>query len=189
MDTKVLWKFIFELGQLRRIKHEGWRLIGVEQPESVAEHSLRAAQIGFVLARLEGYERPEEVAAIGIFHDLEECRVGDLHRIASRYVEADKERAAREQTEPLGAIGKEIFGLWLQDERRDTRAGVIAKDADYLEMAAMAKEHQERGLTFAQDWLTNIAAALVTGSAKKLMAELSSVNSNDWWQGLKKIPR
>ena len=31
--------------QLRRIKHEGWRLIGVDNPESVADHSLRAGKI------------------------------------------------------------------------------------------------------------------------------------------------
>ena len=45
--------FLFELGQLKRVKHEGWRLVGVEHPESVAEHSLRAAQIGYVIAALE----------------------------------------------------------------------------------------------------------------------------------------
>jgi len=187
MDVKTVWNFIFELGQLRRIKHEGWRLIGVEQPESVAEHSLRAAQIAYILAVLEEYPDPNECAAIGIFHDLEECRIGDLHRVASRYVTADKERAAREQTAALDEVGERIFKLWLQDERRDTLAGIIAKDADYLEMAAMAKEHLEQGRAQARDWLENISKALKTESAKKLFAELEKTDSSDWWHGLKKI--
>ncbi|MGC9308938.1 MAG: HD domain-containing protein, partial [Thermoplasmatota archaeon] len=46
-------QFIYELGMLRRIRREGWRLAGIE-PESVAAHSLRAAQIGYLLACMEG---------------------------------------------------------------------------------------------------------------------------------------
>ncbi len=187
MDLKKISDLIFELAQLRRIKHEGWRLAGVDQPESVAEHSLRAAQIGYLLACLEGYPDPAEVAAIGIFHDMEECRIGDIHRVASRYASADKERCAREQTAPLGEAGERIFKLWLQDERRDTTAGVIAKDADYLEMAAMAKEYLERGHASAQDWIDNVAAALRTDSAKALLAELRRTESHEWWHGLKKL--
>jgi len=187
MDIKNIWKFIFELGQLRRIKHEGWRLAGIEHPESVADHSLRVAQIGYVLAVLEGHPAPCEVAAIGVFHDIEECRVGDIHRVASRYVEADKPRAAKEQLAPLGTLGDGIFKLWSQDEKQDTAAGIIAKDADYLEMAAVAKEYVEQGFASAQDWINNISKALKTESAKRLMASLQSVNSTDWWQGLKKL--
>ncbi|MDI6721005.1 MAG: HD domain-containing protein [Candidatus Aenigmarchaeota archaeon] len=64
MENKDVLNFIFEMGQLRRIKHEGWRIAGVENPESVADHALRAAQIGFFLARLEGYDNPYEVCSI-----------------------------------------------------------------------------------------------------------------------------
>jgi len=187
MGMKPLAKFIFELGQLRRIKHEGWRMAGIEDPESVAEHSLRVAQIGYILAVLEGHADPCQVAAIGVFHDIEECRVGDIHRVASRYVTADKERAAKEQLAPLGALGDGIFKLWIQDERRDTAAGIIAKDADYLEMAAMAKEYLEQGFAAARDWLDNTGKALKTESAKRLHAELSRTGSTEWWHGLKKL--
>ncbi len=187
MDTKNVWKFIFEMAQLRRIKHEGWRLAGVDQPESVAEHSLRAAQIAYLLACLENYPDPAEVAAIAVFHDMEECRIGDIHRVASRYASADKERCAREQTAPLGEAGERILGLWLQDERKDTTAGIIAKDADYLDMAAMAKEYLERGYDSAQDWIDNVSKALRTGSAKALIADLKQTESHEWWQGLKKL--
>lgn len=51
ISLKKIITFIFELVQLRRIKHEGWRLVGIDNPESVAEHSLRAAQIGYILAK------------------------------------------------------------------------------------------------------------------------------------------
>ena len=56
MQSKEILKFFFEMGQLSRVKREGWRLLGMETPESIADHSLRAAQIGWVLAKLEGYK-------------------------------------------------------------------------------------------------------------------------------------
>lgn len=186
MEKKIL-NFIFELGQLKRIKHEGWKLAGIKDPESVAEHSLRACQIGFILAKLEKYDNPLEVCAILIFHDISECRVGDLHRVANRYVKADEEKAVEDQTKELGEIGKEILNLWKQMEHRNTKAGIIAKDADRLEQAFTAKEYIEIGYSYAQDWINNIEKSLITESAKKMLDNIKNHNTNDWWQGLKKL--
>ncbi|MBI5347132.1 MAG: HD domain-containing protein [Candidatus Aenigmarchaeota archaeon] len=184
MQQKDVWNFIFELGQLRRIKHEGWRIIGIDNLESVADHSLRAAQIGFILAKMEKYENPLEIVAILVFHDMGEARIGDIHKVANRYVQSDEERAVKDQTEKLGDIGKDIFALW---RHGGTKADIIAKDADLLEQAAIAKEHIEKGHKFAQNWINNISKKLQTGSAKKLLSALEKTSFNDWWHGLKKI--
>ncbi|HZX12186.1 MAG TPA: HD domain-containing protein [Candidatus Nanoarchaeia archaeon] len=188
MEEKVL-DFFFELGMLKRVKHEGWRLLGIKDPESVGEHSLRAAQIGFILAKLEKYENPYEVATMVVFHDIGECRVGDIHKVANRYIKVEEERAVREQTEGLGEVGKEIFSLWEQHEKRTTKAGIIARDADLLEMAITAKEHVEIGYKFAEDWIRNVSNAVQTESAKKLLSSLERTHANQWWQGLKKLEK
>ncbi len=184
MQEKDIWNFIFEMGQLKRIKHEGWRIIGMHNPESVADHALRAAQIGFILAKMEKYANPMEVVTNLVFHDIEECRTGDLHKVANRYVEADREKAAKDQTEKLGDIGKEIFDIW---KNSITEASIISKDADLLEQAASAKENMEKGYAYAQDWINNISKKIQTKSAKRLLEALEDADSNDWWQGLKKI--
>ena len=189
LDTKKFWNFIFEMGQLRNVRHEGWRLAGVENPDMVAAHSLRVAQIGYILAILEDYPDPNEVCSICVFHDMEESRIGDIQRVASRYVTSDKHKAVEEQVKPLKEIGQKIHNLWKQQENQDTKAGIIAKDADYLEMAVMAKEYLERGYASTQDWLDNIKEVLKTETAKKLIAELMEVNSYDWWYGLKKLSK
>jgi len=180
-------KFLCEMGQLRRIRHEGWRLCGVEKPESVAEHSLRAAQIGYILAKLEGYENPEEICTALVFHDIAECRIGDLHKVARRYVGADEERAVKEQTKKLGKIGEDIFSIWRKFEHQDEKAGVIAKDADLLEMAFTAKEYVEIGYESAMDWIEKISKRLKTKSARKLLEILMKRKCLEWWQGLKKL--
>jgi putative hydrolase of HD superfamily len=179
--------FIFELGQLKRIKHEGWKLLGDSNPESVADHSLRAAQIGFILAELEGYQKPEEVCAMLVFHDIAECRIGDVHKIAARYINPDEEQVVRDQIRDLDEVGKDIFDLWEQVDHSDTEAGVIAKDADLLEMAVTAKEYVETGFQYASDWLERIAKKLQTESAHRLLACLRDLHPHEWWKGLKKI--
>lgn len=187
MDNKNILNFFFELGQLKRIKHEGWRVAGVENPDSVADHTMRAAQIGFVLARLEKHTNPMEICTIIVFHDIEECRIGDIHKVANRYISADGERAVKEQTEKLGDIGKEILELWKKKKYDNTTEGIIAKDADLLEQAISAKEYVEKGYPFAEDRINNVSKKLQTKSAKKIIADLKKSNSNNWWQGLKKI--
>ncbi|NOX71964.1 MAG: HD domain-containing protein [Candidatus Micrarchaeota archaeon] len=183
MNAKDLINIIFEWGQLRRIKHEGWRLLGVDHPDSVAEHSLRAAQIGYVLAKMEKYENPHEIVSMCVFHDMGECRLGDIHKIANRYVEADERRAVKEQLRNLD-FSDELMSLWEQVEERNTIAGNIAKDADLLEMAFMARELQVRGYDIGE-WLENTDKYLVTDSARLLLEDLKTANPLDWFKGLK----
>jgi putative hydrolase of HD superfamily len=187
MQEKEILNFFFELGQLRRIKHEGIRLAGVDAPESVADHSLRAAQIGYILACMEGYENPMEVATIVVFHDIGECRIGDINKVANRYIQADETRAVQEQVEPLGQMGQEIYRLWKQMEDRETTAGIIAKDADWVEQGITAKEFMERGFLVAEEWIKNTSGAVKTESAKRLLSMVSTMTSTDWWHGLKKL--
>ncbi|MCK4891670.1 MAG: HD domain-containing protein [Candidatus Pacebacteria bacterium] len=187
MKNKNIINFIFEMKQLSRIKHEGWRMIGIDNPETVADHSLRSAQIGFILAKLEKYNNPYEVCSIVVFHDMAESRIGDIHRIANRYMKVEEEKVAEEQTKKLDKIGEEIFEMWRQAENRSTVAGIIAKDADMLDMAFMAKSYMEIGYKYSKDWINNIEKSLKTKSAKELFNELIKSDSNEWWQDLKKM--
>ena len=187
MQSKEIVKFFYEMGQLSRVKREGWRLLGIEDPESVADHSLRAAQVGWVLAKLEGYKDPNEVAAMLIFHDIGECRVGDLHKLANRYVTVDETTAVREQVSRLGSAGDDVLTLWHQVEDRTTEAGIIAKDADLLELAVRAREYMERGFGDASEWFEAARQRLKTKSAKDLLEQLPHVSSSSWWHGLKKL--
>ncbi len=186
-NEKETLNFIYELGMLKRIKREGWRIAGIENPESVADHSLRAAQIAYLLAKLEGYKSPHELATMLIFHDIGECRIGDLHKIAQRYVKADEKGVVKAQTGKLGEAGKEIFSLWNAVEGSSSQAGIIAKDSDYLEVIITAKEYLKLGYPAAQDWIENAGKKLRTKSAKKLFSALASSSPDSWWAGLKKM--
>jgi len=46
--------FAFELGVLKRVRRAGWWHAGVRDPESVAEHTMRVAQLAAIIAAEEG---------------------------------------------------------------------------------------------------------------------------------------
>jgi len=181
-----LSNFIFELGQLKQIKRSGWRLLGIENPESIAEHNLRAAQIGYILARLEKYPKPEEVCTILVFHELAECRIGDIDKVANRYVSYNEKSVINDQTNALGELGASIKNEAEKILSKDTKEGIIAKDADWLETAFTAKEYQEKGYD-TKDWIENMVSRIKTKSAKSLAKSLMKSSSIDWWKGLKKF--
>src|SRR5437762_12108984 len=52
--------FLFEMGHLKHLTRAGWALLGIPQPETVAEHCFRAGAVGIALAALEGADRSEE---------------------------------------------------------------------------------------------------------------------------------
>ncbi len=182
--------FIFELGQLKRQAHVGWWRIGVKYPVSVAEHVFRAAQIGYVLAVMEGDANPEKVASIVLVHDNGEARIGDQDKVGARYFSNGdaEQKAFLEQTELLGeTIEKKWQEYFSEYENRNTKEGIIARDADWLEQAFQAKEYINTGHKAAQNWIDNVAKAVETESAKKLVIELQNTDSTEWFQGLKKM--
>ena len=90
MNLKSAVNFIFELNQLKRIRHIGFKHAGVNDPDSVAEHVMRAAQISYILAVMEGGVSPEKVAAMVLIHDNGEARIGDQDKISARYFNTKK---------------------------------------------------------------------------------------------------
>jgi len=182
-------RFFYELGMLQRVQREGWKLLGVTHPESVAEHSLRSAQIAYVLAILEDHPSPETVCSMLVFHDIGECRIGDVQKVANRYIQSDERRAVSDQLEPLNDIGTLIFRLWDEIESQDSKKGIIAKDADLLELALTACEYKKQGFTAADDWLEKTRKRLNTSSAKKLLESFIETDPISWWDGLKQLKK
>ena len=174
---KAIANFIFEVGMLKKESHSGYKLAGVKHPPSIAEHVMRAAQIGYVLAVLEGAD-PERLACMVLFHDNHETRLRDLHRVVSRYIPRDvKKKAEKEaEREQISGLGPEIenrlFSL-LDEKGKEYQ---LAKEADELEMAFQAKEYVETGCSEAQDWINNAKLVVKSESAKAIMAAMENTS-------------
>lgn len=194
-NNKDIAKFIFEAGHLKRQSRSGWILAGVENPESVAEHALVVAQIAFILSEMENAADPasqidtEKAVTMAVFHDNCETRVMDQHKVAARYYskKEGERQAAEEQALLLGdRSSRRVIEYFDECESRNTREGVIVKDADWLETAFQAKIYIDKGYD-CWDWINNVEAALETRSAKELIKEMKEMKFTDWWKGLKKM--
>ena len=185
-ESAAIARFVFELGQLRLQERSGWRRLGIK-PENVAEHSLRAAQIAFLLAEMEGGAEsgidPHHASCLAMFHDIAEIRTGDADLVAKRYVSSDEGRAVKDQTSPIGPAGKMIRKMWKEANAAKTPAGRIARDADLLDMAFTAKELMHQGHKGAEEWLKSAGENIVTDSAKHLFKALKRTTPDEWWKG------
>lgn len=179
-DEEVV-RFTFELGQLRAEARHGWNRI-YENPETVAEHTQRAASLGYLLAHREGFSDPNLIATMILFHDTHETRTGDADKVQRKYLKIDEEGAARHQTEGLGLAGKAIFQMWLEVEEGKTEAGRIAKDAEILEMVFTARELVIRGNTDAQEWIKSSRKRLKTQAARDLLEIVDRADPAEWWK-------
>lgn len=191
MKTKETLDFFAELGMLKRIKRSGWWMVGIPHEESVAEHSFRCAAIAYVLARMEKAD-PYKAMVMGLFNDVHEARITDMHKVAHRYLnvrEAEK-TAFNEQIEPLDDIfKKELGSLRKEHDAQKTQESVIARDADLLECLIQAKEYSDLGYKNAEKFFQKGPSHLRTKSAKQLWAAVKKWDSNTWWEKLSKFER
>ncbi len=185
---KKLVNFLYETGQLKRVKRSGWWLINITDPENVAEHSHRAAVIGYFLARMENAD-VYKVILMCLFNDIHETRLNDLHKVGHRYIDFKEAegKAHTEQFQGLDDYGKELLTLMTEFQKRATKESIVARDADLLENALQAKEYIKIGYADAQNWIDNIWKVIKTDSGKKLLKEIEATGPNDWWKNLKKI--
>jgi len=186
MSDDAIARYFFEAGMLKRTARSGWWSENIKNPESVADHSFRTAIIAFVLAKMEGAD-PDKLCTAAVFHDMQETRLGDMNKITARYVDVGKELERKIGAEQVAGMPAEIRDSVLKTLDLSEKERVILKDADYLECAFQAKEYADAGNSGTMRWVGNIEKRLKTESAKRLHAKLKTMNSNSWWEGLKKL--
>jgi putative hydrolases of HD superfamily len=190
MDIEAIGKYLYEVGHLKQVKHSGWWLIDIRDPESVAEHVYRPAVLGYILAVLDGNADLMRVATMCLFHDNGEARIGDLNKVTSRYIvsKAGEAQAVSEQSERLPAAAEQLLALFREYEERSSHEGELAHDADQLECMLQAREYVVQGHPQAQDWIDRSFPRLKSDTAKHLAAVCMNMDPYSWWEGLKVKP-
>ena len=184
---QALANYLFEIGTLKRIRRTGWWVAGIREPESVAEHTFRTAVLGFILAILEGAD-PFKTAAMCLFHDMPETRVGDLHRVNRRYLEHEdaERRALKDQLNCIPReVGSKINDLFKAMVEGKTHEASLAREADVLECLIQAREYQAQGCTSVTDWIHNSYSQLQSHEARKLAETCMTMDPKEWWHRLK----
>jgi putative hydrolase of HD superfamily len=175
--------FLFEMGHLKRSKRTGWWLAGIDNPESVAEHSHRTALIAALLAMLEGAD-PGRAALLALFHDTQESRTGDIPSVGKVYLrQAEHEAISADQVGGFPKeLGRAVLELVAEYEARESFEARIARDADKLECLLQAREYQVQGYTDVPPWIATSAAAIRSESARELARLAQELPPSTWWR-------
>src|ERR1700690_1639204 len=170
--------FLFEMGHLKHLTRAGWLLLGIPQPETVAEHSFRVGIVGITLAALEGAD-VGRTAALCLLHDAHETRIGDVPSIGRAYVTtAVPEAVTAHQTSAMpDAVAKVVQDVVAEYEAGETLESRVAHDADKIETLMQAVEYQAQGHDTAA-WCESSLAAIRTDSGRQLAQAISTTDSH-----------
>ncbi len=179
MDYKAIADFLFEVGMLKRTPRSGFQFLGSGK-ETVAEHSLRTAVIGYTLAKMSEDVSTERIVFMCLFHDLVEARTGDLNYVNKKYVHADEAAAVADMTAGL-PFGPDIRALTDEFNERSTPESLIANDADQLEMIVELKELSDLGNPYAREWIGSATKRLQTPVGRQLARSILNTDFSAWW--------
>jgi len=173
-------QFLFEGGHLKNLPRAGWLLLGIRQPESVADHSFRVGLTGITLAALAGAD-VGHTAALCLVHDMAEARIGDQPSVARAYVTtAVPEAVAAHQTAGMPTdTAKVIQQLVAEFEAAQTLEAQLARDADKLETMLQAAEYAAQGFDTSA-WRETSIGALRTDAGRELARAIDSTGPGSW---------
>ncbi|THV42468.1 HD domain-containing protein [Glycomyces buryatensis] len=175
--------YLLEAGLLKRARRSGWWIAGIRDPESIAEHSWRAALTGMVIACLEGAD-PARTAMLCVLHDTPETRIGDIPKIGKHYLTAiaPEDIAADQTAECPDRVAETIREAVAEFEAGETPEAICAKDADKLECLIQAVEYRHQGVSTVGRWIESSLGALKTDVARELAQEVLGAEPLSWEQ-------
>jgi putative hydrolase of HD superfamily len=139
--------FVLEAEALKRRPRRGWQRIGIERPESVADHSWRLAVMAMLYADLLGLDAARAMR-IALLHDLPEARTGDSMpgEFTARHKHAREARALRSLLRPLPPnLRRRYYALWQDYELGRSAEARLVAELDKLEMVAQGLAYERRG--------------------------------------------
>ncbi len=191
-NNKRISEFLYEIGTMRKLPRMHRQIIlSDDMTDNIATHSYRVAMIGWFLAKQEGVD-PMKVVMMCLLHDIGEVRTGDHNWVHKRYVKIFDKEILDEQ---LGSLPyNDLRDTADEYHKRESKASIIAKDADMLDQVLLLKEYEWQGNKEAGRWLIGKGKDkgkgcaqikyLKTKSAKALGKTLFDMEPSEWWNNI-----
>ena len=145
MNPDILLDFLIVVGKLKTIPRTGWVQSGVDEPESVADHSYRTALAAMVLSDSLGLDTGK-VMRMALLHDLAEAETGDVTPMMkqSNHLEIEN-KAMRLILAGLDAPLRTLYwDTWLEYQGKETQESILVHDADKIDMILQAYEYMSK---------------------------------------------
>ena len=141
----MISEFFFQIAGLKKLPRSGWKIkLGLDDSESVAEHSYMMSVMSMVLADMKSLNS-EKVIKMSILHDWAESKIGDF---MPDEIGHDKKSELENyaMTEILELLPQKIQSdyqdMWNEFLVRDTPEARLVHELDKLEMALQAKIYE-----------------------------------------------
>ena len=131
--------------KLKDIFRTGWKLSGVDFPESVADHTLGVVFLSMLLGDKLNLDT-EKMMKMAVLHDIAESKLGDIHYESQTYlgetaIKEAEEKAARD------VLPEEYFELWEEFRSKTSKEAQIVSACDKLELYFQALRYEKAGHT------------------------------------------
>ena len=142
----MISEFFFQIAELKKLPRSGWKIkVGLNNSESVAEHSYMMSVMAMVLSDLKSLNS-EKVIKMSILHDWAESKIGDFmpDEIGHEKKSELENYAMAEILESLPqTIQSDYQNIWDEFLVRDTPESRLVHELDKLEMALQAKIYEK----------------------------------------------
>ena len=142
----MISEFFFQIAELKKLPRSGWKIkIGLENSESVAEHSYMMSVMAMILSDLKSLNS-EKVIKMTILHDWAESKIGDFMPDEIGYDKKSEleNYAMMEILESLPqSIQSDYQNIWNEFLVRETPEARLVHELDKLEMALQAKIYEK----------------------------------------------
>ncbi|MBU7019364.1 MAG: HD domain-containing protein [Theionarchaea archaeon] len=131
--------------KLKSVIRTGWKLSGIELPESVADHTFGVVFLSMLLGDKLALNT-ERMMKMALIHDIAESKLGDIHYESKTYIGEDSLEKA-EGTAARDILPDEYFELWDEYKKKETREARIVSACDKLELYFQAVHYEKTGYT------------------------------------------
>ena len=142
----MISEFFFQIAGLKKLPRSGWKIkLGLEDSESVAEHSYMMSVMSMVLSDMKSLDS-EKVIKMSILHDWAESKIGDFMPDEIGY-DKKSELENYAMVEILESLPEKIQynyqKIWNEFLLRNTSEARLVHELDKLEMALQAKIYEK----------------------------------------------
>ncbi|HJU14292.1 MAG TPA: HD domain-containing protein [Candidatus Nitrosotalea sp.] len=146
----MLSEFFHVVSELKKTQRKGWKeKVGIEKPESVADHSYGVAVMAMVFSDIESLDASKTMR-MALLHDLAESITGDfmpgeVSKESKREVEAQAMKELLSKLPPN--LEQSYTKIWQEYLDGKSREAALLHEIDKLEMALQASKYFGEGFS------------------------------------------
>jgi len=145
----MLFDFFNIVSELKKTPRKGWKeKLGLQNPESVADHSYMTAIMAMILSDLNKLDT-KKILKMSLLHDLAESITGDL--MPEEISKKDKTELENQTISDIFVklpknLAEDYTKIWHEYQKGESKEAELVHEVDRLEMALQARKYRSEGL-------------------------------------------